>query len=112
MPEFVGIYVGDQQPRLATLLLGREPTNALTRQVYRELAEAATEVSRRADIAAVILFGGHEIFSAGDDMTELRTLDRAEAQAADRVRRGRWTLSPRSPSRPSQRSPVTRWVPD
>ena len=74
MPEFVGIYVGDQQPRLATLLLGREPTNALTRQVYRELAEAATEVSRRADIAAVILFGGHEIFSAGDDMTELRTL--------------------------------------
>ena len=87
MPEFVGLYVGDQQPRIATVLINREPTNALTRQVYRELAKAAAEVSDRDDIASVIIFGGHEFFSAGDDMTELRTLDRAGAEAADRVRR-------------------------
>ncbi len=38
-------------------------------------------------MAAVILFGGHEIFSAGDDMPELRTLRGAEAETAARVRR-------------------------
>jgi enoyl-CoA hydratase len=86
--EFVGVLVGEQQPGIATVLLNRDPTNGLTRQAYRELAAAAADVAARADIAAVILFGGHEIFSAGDDMTELRTLDRAEAEAADLVRRG------------------------
>lgn len=87
MREFVGVHVSDQQPGIGTLVLNREPTNALTRQVYRELAAAAEEVSRRDDIAAVILFGGHEIFCAGDDVPELHTLDRAEAEDADRVRR-------------------------
>ena len=87
MREFVGVHVSEQQPGIGTLLLNREPTNALTRQVYRELAAAAEEVAQRADIAAVILFGGHEIFCAGDDVPELQSLDRAEAEAADRIRR-------------------------
>ena len=34
-------------------------------------------MAERDDIAAVILFGGHEIFSAGDDVPELRTLTAA-----------------------------------
>jgi enoyl-CoA hydratase len=34
----------------------------------------------------VILFGGHQIFSAGDDMPELRTLSAPEAAIAARVR--------------------------
>ena len=34
----------------------------------------------------MILFGGHDIFSAGDDMPELRTLTPQEAGVADRVR--------------------------
>lgn len=87
MAEFVRLHVDPTEPRIATLLLDREPTNGLTRQVYRELAEAAAEVSVRHDISAVILFGGHEIFSAGDDMPEMHTLNRAEAEAADRARR-------------------------
>ena len=41
---------------------------ALTRQVHRELTAAAEEVAHREDIAAVIPFGGHEIFCAGDDV--------------------------------------------
>jgi enoyl-CoA hydratase len=85
--EFVGVHVSEEQPGISTLVLNREPTNALTRQVYRELADAAVEVSHRADIAAVILFGGHEIFCAGDDVPELHTLDRAGAETADRIRR-------------------------
>ena len=87
MPEFIGVHLSERHPGVATATLTREPTNALTRQAWRELAAAAAEVSRRADIASVIIFGGHEIFCAGDDMGELRTLDRAEAEAADRVRR-------------------------
>ena len=42
-------------------MLNREPTNALTRQAFRELAGAAAEVAERPDIVAVILFGGHDI---------------------------------------------------
>ncbi len=63
------------------------PTNALTRQAHRELISAAAELAERTDISAVVLFGGHEIFSAGDDVPELRTLNRDEAVTADRVRR-------------------------
>ncbi|WP_059021004.1 enoyl-CoA hydratase [Mycobacterium sp. M26] len=87
MHEFVSIHVGEHYPGVGVLLLARTPTNALTRQVYRELAAAAAEVAERADIATVVLYGGHEIFSAGDDVPELRTLNRDEAVAADRVRR-------------------------
>lgn len=82
MREFVGVHTGEEQPGIATLLLSHPPTNALTRQVYRELTSAATEVAGRDDIAAVILFGGHEIFSAGDDVPALRALNPHEAAAA------------------------------
>ncbi|MEO3757128.1 enoyl-CoA hydratase [Mycobacterium sp. B14F4] len=84
MSEFVSVHTSDEQPGIATLLLSRPPTNALTRQVYRELAGAAASLGGRDDIHAVIVFGGHEIFCAGDDVPELRTLNAAEAAAAAR----------------------------
>ncbi len=86
--EFVSVVVSDgsQDAGLAMLLLSRPSTNAMTRQVYREIAAAASELGRRDDVAAVILFGGHEIFSAGDDLPELRTLTAAEAEIAALVR--------------------------
>jgi enoyl-CoA hydratase len=95
MSEFVTVVVSDSPERagngalgaLATLVLSRPPTNAMTRQVYREISAAAAELGQRDDVAAVILFGGHEIFSAGDDMPELRTLSAPEADVAARVRR-------------------------
>ncbi|MGH3958566.1 enoyl-CoA hydratase [Mycobacterium sp.] len=84
--EFVGIHPGVDHPGVATLALSRPPTNAMTRQVYREIAQAAAELGRRDDIAAVVMFGGHEIFSAGDDVHQLRTLTAPEAETAARVR--------------------------
>lgn len=87
MREFVSIHPAEQLAGPATLLVSRPPTNALTRQVYREIAEAAAEVSHREDIAAVVIFGGHEIFCAGDDIAELRTLLPAEVDRFARVRR-------------------------
>lgn len=89
--EFVGVVAAEsassKQPGIGTLVLSRPPTNVLTRQAYREIVAAATEVSLRDDIAAVIVFGGHEIFCAGDDMPELRTLIPLEAETVAQVRR-------------------------
>jgi enoyl-CoA hydratase len=85
MNEFVSVRTSDEQPGIATLLLSRPPTNALSRQVYREIISAAADLVHRDDISAVILFGGHEIFSAGDDIPELRTLSADEAEASARV---------------------------
>ncbi|CAN5401254.1 enoyl-CoA hydratase [soil metagenome] len=85
-PEFVTVHTHEDHPGIGTILISRPPTNALTRQAYRELAEAALEVARRDDIATVILFGGHEVFCAGDDVSELRTLTPAEAGRGAQVR--------------------------
>jgi enoyl-CoA hydratase len=83
--EFVSIHPGADHPGVGTLALSRPPTNALTRQVYREIEQAAAEVSKRDDIAAVVIFGGHEIFSAGDDTPALRALVTSEVDSWVRV---------------------------
>jgi enoyl-CoA hydratase len=85
LSEFVSIHLGADHPGVGTLALSRPPTNALTRQVYREIEQAAAEVSNRDDIAAVVIFGGHEIFSAGDDTPALRTLVTSEVDSWVRV---------------------------
>ncbi len=82
MREFVSIHTLDEHPGVATLLLSRPPTNALTRQMCREIIDAAAELGTRDGISAVILFGGHEIFCAGDDVTVLQTLTADEAAGA------------------------------
>lgn len=82
MREFVSIHTLDEHPGIATLLLSRPPTNAITRQMCREIISAAAELGARDDIGAVILFGGHEIFSAGDDVSVLKTLNEEEAAGA------------------------------
>jgi enoyl-CoA hydratase len=85
--EFVSIHSFDEHPGVATLLLSRPPTNGLTRQVCREIISAAAEVGARDDVAAVILFGGHEIFCAGDDVAVRQTLNAQEAAGADQAGR-------------------------
>src|SRR6185437_3168315 len=87
LTEFVSVHLNTDRPGVGTVALSRPPTNALTRQVYREIEQAAAEVSGHNGISAVILFGGHEIFSAGDDMQQLRTLTASEAESWIRVHR-------------------------
>ncbi len=82
MNEFVSAHVKDG---IGTLLLSRPPTNTITRQMYREITATAAELGERTDAAAVIVFGGHEIFSAGNDVPELRTLDADAVAVAARV---------------------------
>jgi enoyl-CoA hydratase len=81
LSEFVSVHLDAERPGLGTIVLSRAPTNALTRQVYREIEQAAAAASEHDGMAAVILFGGHEIFSAGDDMPQLRTLTTSEAES-------------------------------
>jgi enoyl-CoA hydratase len=59
--EFVSIHLGIERPGVGTLVVSRPPTNAMTRQVYREIGQAAAEIARRDDIATVIIFGGHAV---------------------------------------------------
>lgn len=82
MREFVSVHVADG---VGTLVLSRPPTNTLTRQMCREIASAATELGERADVAAAIVFGGHEIFSAGADVGEARTIGADAAAVATAV---------------------------
>lgn len=86
VPEFVTVHTAEEHPGVGTILISRPPNNAFNRQAYRELTAAAAEVSARPDIAVVVLFGGHEIFSAGDDVPELRTLSAREADKGAQVR--------------------------
>jgi enoyl-CoA hydratase len=87
MTEFVNVYFSEEHRGIATLVLSRPPTNALTRQMYREITAAAADLGARDDVAAVIVFGGHEIFSAGDDVSVLATLNAQEAAGAAGVSR-------------------------
>ena len=72
MGEFVRIEV---EGGVGTVRLDRPPMNALNTQVQQELHEAATEVSRRADVRAVVLYGGEKVFAAGADIKEMVTAD-------------------------------------
>lgn len=85
MREFVSVHVTDG---VGTLVLSRPPTNTMTRQMCREIASAAAELGEHDQVAAVVLFGGHEMFSAGVDVPEARTVgsDAAAVAAAAALR--------------------------
>jgi len=72
---------GDGKPGVATIRLERPPMNALSRQVQEELREAALEVGERADIGAVVLYGGPKIFAAGADVKEMADMTTADMAA-------------------------------
>ena len=68
MAEFVSVEV---QERVATILLQRPPMNALCLQMQREIKAAAEELGARADVGAVVLYGGPKVFAAGADIKEM-----------------------------------------
>ena len=51
--------------------------NALNTQVQEELRAAAAEASERADVRAVVLYGGPKVFAAGADIKEMVDVDYA-----------------------------------
>ena len=78
MGEFVRLEVDGG---VGTIRLDRPPMNALNRQVQAEIRAAATEATERADVRAVIVYGGQKVFAAGADikeMAEMSYVDMAE----------------------------------
>ena len=67
MGEFVRLEVEDG---IGTIRLERPPMNAIDRQLQAELREAANEAGDRADVRAVIVYGGPKVFAAGADVKE------------------------------------------
>lgn len=68
MREFVSLTV---EEAIATITLERPPMNALSTSLQAELADAASQVSVRDDVRAVIVYGGPKIFAAGADVKEM-----------------------------------------
>jgi enoyl-CoA hydratase/carnithine racemase len=73
--EFVRLEVADG---VATLRLDRPKMNPISFQVQAELEAAAKEASARADIRAVVLYGGERLFAAGNDVKEMAELSYPE----------------------------------
>ncbi|MFF7242421.1 enoyl-CoA hydratase/isomerase family protein [Embleya sp. NPDC008237] len=79
MGEFVNLEVADG---VGTIRLSRPPMNALNRQLQEELRATAQEAGERADVRAVVLYGGEKVFAAGADIKEMA--DMSYTDMADR----------------------------
>jgi len=69
--EFVRLDTPAEQPGVGVIRLTRPPMNALNKQVQDELRAAAAEASARADVRAVLVYGGEKVFAAGADIKEM-----------------------------------------
>jgi enoyl-CoA hydratase/carnithine racemase len=78
MGEFVTFDVSDG---VGTVRLDRPPMNTLNTQVQEELRAAAEEAADRAEVRAVVLYGGPKVFAAGADIKEMVNLGYAEMSA-------------------------------
>jgi enoyl-CoA hydratase/carnithine racemase len=68
MPEFISVEIAES---VATIGLQRPPMNALNLQMQREIKAAAQELAERADVGAVVIYGGPKVFAAGADIKEM-----------------------------------------
>ena len=75
MGEFVRLEVGDG---VGTIRLDRPKMNAIDGQLRAELHEVAVQARDRADVRAVVLYGGERVFAAGADIKEMAALSYSE----------------------------------
>lgn len=111
-PEFVSVRTAPEHPGIGTIALSRPPTNTFTRQMYRELAQAAAEVNARADIRVVIVYGDTRFSAPVTIWRNFRSYPPMRWRAVPvigRLRLPRWRSwpNPRSP-----RSRGMRWAAD
>jgi electron transfer flavoprotein beta subunit len=71
-PEFVTLQVDDG---VGTIRLDRPKMNAIDEQLHMEVRAAALEAGERADVRAVVLYGGERVFAAGADIKAMSRLD-------------------------------------
>jgi len=75
MTEFVSL---DVSGGIGTIRLDRPPMNALDKGMQEELRAVATEAQQRADVRAVIVYGGQKVFAAGVDVKEMAGMSYAD----------------------------------
>ena len=73
--EFVRLEVDGP---IGTIRLDRPPMNALNRQVQEEIRQAALDAEQRADVRAVVVYGGEKVFAAGADIKEMAGMSYAD----------------------------------
>ena len=73
--QFVRLEVADG---VGTIRLDRPKMNAISVQVQAELRAAAAEATERADVKAVVVYGGERVFAAGNDVKEMAELSYTE----------------------------------
>ena len=72
----------DVEENVATATINRpDKGNSLSPQVLEDIEHTFTELSRRQDVHVVVLTGGERYFSAGFDLTYIRTLQKAHNEA-------------------------------
>ena len=78
MGEFVRLEVDGG---IGTIRLDRPKMNAINAQLREELQAAALEATDRADVRAVVIYGGERVFAAGADIKEMETISYADMVA-------------------------------
>jgi enoyl-CoA hydratase len=79
--EFVRLEVDGA---IGTIRLDRPPMNALNKQVQEEIRAAAQEAGERADVRAVLVYGGEKVFAAGADIKEMSAMSYVDMAARAR----------------------------
>ncbi|MCC3771501.1 enoyl-CoA hydratase/isomerase family protein [Streptomyces sp. UNOC14_S4] len=82
---------------VGTVRLDRPPMNALDIATQDRLRELAEEVTHRADVRAVVLWGGEKVFAAGADIKEMQKMDHAAMVARSRGLQDAFTAVARIP---------------
>ncbi|HEY0509583.1 MAG TPA: enoyl-CoA hydratase-related protein [Blastococcus sp.] len=73
-PAFVTLQVEDG---VGTIRLDRPKMNAINEQLHLEVRAAALAAAERAEVRAVVLYGGERVFAAGADIKAMAGLDGA-----------------------------------
>jgi enoyl-CoA hydratase/carnithine racemase len=92
--EFVRLEVEDG---VGTIRVDRPKMNALDRQTQQEIAAAALEAGERADVKAVVIWGGERTFAAGADIKEMAQMSHADMVVASRGLQSAMTTVARIP---------------
>ena len=86
MTEFVRLEVDGG---VGTIRLDRPPMNAINRQLQDELVEVSAEATSRADVRAVVVYGGEKTLAAGADVKEMAAMTYSEmAERTHQLSRG------------------------
>jgi len=83
-PLFARLAIDEPLPFVARITLDAPPVNALSRELVREIRDAAAVLAGRAELRAVLVAARGKAFCAGADLKERRGMSDAEALEAVR----------------------------